>query len=205
MYMSLSLNSLKASLGKITNLGYIERNINVGDNKITLRSLKPKEEIELQKIIADLSKNQEITTLEFVDVIRRETLSRAIIQINDIKLTDEDLIETGELLPNGVPVKINKIEAVATIIDEFPRLVLSKIFEEMNSLIEEAENRTNTILKVSQENIDAEIEVLESRIKHLKFTKESIALDTRVTNNSAVSAALNQKEPSFSEKLRNIE
>lgn len=203
--MSLSLNTLKASLNKITNLGYIERVITVGDNKITLRSLKPKEEIELQKIISDLSKNTEVSTLEFVDIIRRETLSRSIIEINDIKLNDNDLVETGEYLPNGLPVKINKIEAVSTIIDEFPRLVLSKIFEEMNSLVEEAENRTNTILKVSQENIDAEIEVLENRIKHLKFTKESIVLDTKVTNNSAVSAVVSQKEPSFSEKLRNIE
>jgi len=184
--MTISLNQLKSAMNKITNAGYQEKIVSLGENSITIKTLTPKEESELQKIISDLSRQEDVTTLEFVDEVRKETLSRAIIQINNIDLRNIDKVETGEILENGIPVSIPRQEAVAIMIEDLPRILLGKVFEEMSKLTEEVEEKTNKLLKPDSVNLDVEIDSLEKRIHQLKMQKESQKLDENVaksTNN----------------------
>lgn len=194
MYMSISLNQLKSAMNKITLAGYLERKVTLGENTLIIRTLTPKEESELQKIISDLSREENMTTLEFVDLVRKETLSRAIIQIDDLDLRNVDMIETDEVLANGVKVKVSRQQAISEMIEFLPRLLLSKVFEEMSRLTEEVEERTNKILKIDIVDIDAEIEVLEKRIKQLEFQKQTRKIDQATVKNTANALSLSGDE-----------
>jgi hypothetical protein len=202
--MSISLNQLKSAMNKITNAGYQEKTVNLGENSITIKTLTPKEESELQKVMSDLSRQEDVTTLEFVDQVRKETLSRAIIQINNIDLRNVDKVETGEILENGTPVSIPRQEAVAIMVEELPRVLLGKVFEEMSKLTEEVEERTNKLLKPDSVNLDVEIDSLEKRIQQLKMQKESQKLDENVAKST--SNLLKVKgEDSLSGQLKKVE
>jgi len=192
--MSISLNQLKSAMNKITLAGYLERKVTLGENTLIIRTLTPKEESELQKIISDLSREENMTTLEFVDLVRKETLSRAIIQIDDLDLRNVDMIETDEVLANGVKVKVSRQQAISEMIEFLPRLLLSKVFEEMSRLTEEVEERTNKILKIDIVDIDAEIEVLEKRIKQLEFQKQTRKIDQATVKNTANALSLSGDE-----------
>lgn len=182
--MSISLNQLKSVMNKITKVGYLEKAITLSDNTIVIKSLTPKEESELQRVISDLTKEEEITTLEFVDRVRKETLSRAIIQVNDLNLRDIEMIETDDILPNGLKVSISRQEAVSIMIEDLPRVLLGKVFEEMSKLTEEVEENTNKILNTPSSDVKAEIEILEKRIASLKFQEQSKILDESAAKNT---------------------
>lgn len=182
--MSISLNQLKSVMNKITQVGYLEKVITLSENTIVIKSLTPKEESELQRVISDLTKEEEITTLEFVDRVRKETLSRAIIQVNDLNLRDIEMVETDDVLPNGLKVSISRQEAVSLMIEDLPRVLLGKVFEEMSKLTEEVEEKTNKILNTSAMDVKAEIEILERRLSQLKFQEQSKILDGSAAKNT---------------------
>ena len=204
MYMSISLNQLKSAMNKITQDGYLERKVSLGENTLIIRTLTPKEESELQKIISDLSRDETMTTLEFVDVVRKETLSRAIVQIDDLDMRNIDMVETDEVLPNGVKVKVSRQQAISEMIEFLPRLLLSKVFEEMSRLTEEVEERTNKLLKIDVVDIDAEIEILEKRIKQLEFQKETRKLDQATVKNTSNALAIKGDE-TLAEQLKKVD
>jgi hypothetical protein len=202
--MSISLNQLKSAMNKITQAGYLERKVSLGENTLIIRTLTPKEESELQKIISDLSRDETMTTLEFVDVVRKETLSRAIVQIDDLDMRNIDMVETDEVLPNGVKVKVSRQQAISEMIEFLPRLLLSKVFEEMSRLTEEVEERTNKLLKIDVVDIDAEIEILEKRIKQLEFQKETRKLDQATVKNTSNALAIKGDE-TLAEQLKKVD
>jgi hypothetical protein len=202
--MSISLNQLKSAMNKITNAGYQEKTVTLGENSITIKTLTPREESELQKVMSELSRSEDVTTLEFVDEVRKETLSRAIIQINDLDLRNIDKIETGEVLPNGTPVSIPRQEAIAIMVEELPRVLLGKVFEEMSKLTEEVEEKTNKLLKPDSINLDVEIDSLEKRIQQLKLQKESQKLDENVAK-STNNILKVKGDDSLSDQLKKVE
>ena len=204
MYMTISLNQLKSAMNKIKDAGYQEKKMTLGENTIVIKTLTPREESELQKIIADLSRESDITTLEFVDQVRKETLSRAIIQINDLDLRNTDMVETGEVLENGVKVSIPRQEAVNLMIEDLPRLVLAKIFEHMSKLTEEVEEKTNKLLTTDVLDIDAEIETLQKRIKQLEFQKQTRKLDAATNQNTSNALAITG-DKTLGEQLKEVE
>jgi len=202
--MSISLNQLKSAMNKITQAGYLERKVTLGENTLIIRTLTPREESELQKIISDLSRDENMTTLEFVDLVRKETLSRAIVQIDDLDMRNVDMIETDEVLDNGVKVKVSRQQAISEMIEFLPRLLLSKVFEEMSRLTEEVEERTNKLLKIDVVDIDAEIENLEKRIKQLEFQKETRKLDQATVKNTSNALSITGDE-TLAEQLKKVD
>jgi hypothetical protein len=202
--MSISLNQLKSAMNKITQAGYLERKVTLGENTLIIRTLTPREESELQKIISDLSRDENMTTLEFVDLVRKETLSRAIVQIDDLDMRNVDMIETDEVLANGVKVKVSRQQAISEMIEFLPRLLLSKVFEEMSRLTEEVEERTNKLLKIDVVDIDAEIENLEKRIKQLEFQKETRKLDQATVKNTSNALSITGDE-TLAEQLKKVD
>lgn len=191
-------------MNKITQAGYLERKVTLGENTLIIRTLTPREESELQKIISDLSRDENMTTLEFVDLVRKETLSRAIVQIDDLDMRNVDMIETDEVLANGVKVKVSRQQAISEMIEFLPRLLLSKVFEEMSRLTEEVEERTNKLLKIDVVDIDAEIENLEKRIKQLEFQKETRKLDQATVKNTSNALSITGDE-TLAEQLKKVD
>jgi hypothetical protein len=165
--MTINFAQLKELMSPLEGLCKLEKTVELGGVRVTLKSLTPLEETEVQKLLPDVS-GSPAAALEFADVFRKETLARAIVAINGVDLRDQEHVETSETLANGKHIKMSRIEAVSQLIDDWSRPVISKLYEHYIVLTEEIEKNMDESLKLNVESTEAEIENLEGRVEALK-------------------------------------
>ena len=164
--MTLNLAQLKELMSPLTKLCKKEKEIELSGNKVVLKYLNPKEELEVQKMLPNIN-DEEVTAVEFADIFRRETLCRAIVQVGDMDLRDLKQVETGDTLSDGMPIKISKEEAVVGIMSVWSRQVINKLFEQYGVLSEEIEQDMDDSLRMNVEDKEIEKENLQERIENL--------------------------------------
>ena len=174
----MNLSQLKKAFEPISQIGHLRRDVEVFGLSITLRTLTVKEDAEVQRTLSVLREEEETTTVEYLDSFRKETLSRGIIKVGDLNL-EEEYVETGEVLDNGTPVKIKKIEALSDILDTFSRAVLGELFTLLTDLTTEAEEEVKK-LSPTTKNVEEEVEELKSRITDLENFDNVISSDETV-------------------------
>lgn len=160
--MNLNLSELIQAMSPLSEMCKKERVVDLAGVSVTLKHLTPKEEIEVQRLLPDITENASFA-MEFADVFRRETLCRAIIKINNLDLKGVETVETEEKLSSGVTRKIPRQEAVLKIIEGWSRPVISKIFEEYTILSEEIDSDLDESLKLKTEDTKATSENLKKR------------------------------------------
>ena len=165
--MNINFQELEELLSPLTSMCKKEKQIEIGGVSVTLRSLTPVEENDVQKMLPDISDGA-YAAVEFADTFRKETLSRAIVQIGAMDLRDVSSVSTGQKLPSGVEQKISKEEAILKIISKWSRPVLSKVFEEFTFLNEEIEAEMDDSLKLNTEDTDAISQNLKERSEKIK-------------------------------------
>jgi hypothetical protein len=172
----IDMKALESSLQGILNIGVGEATFEINGVKMTIRVLKPHEELDVQKTAYDVIRNSKesdaITTMEYLDKFRLNTLATAIVEINDQSFRDVALIETGETLPNGKKVQIPKVDALKKVLASFNRTILVAIFKKYTELVEKTEIESEKYVEIDVEELDSEIERLQSRIEELKKSKE---------------------------------
>lgn len=82
----ISLKDIEFASKELLKIGHNEKEVKIGDLSIVLRTLTPIEEADVQKHISADKTEDEITTLEFVDMFRMHSLARAIVEINGVNL-----------------------------------------------------------------------------------------------------------------------
>lgn len=162
------LDTLKDVFKPLADASHREKTVEVMGVSVTLRTLTPKEEIEVQKHLPDLNNaEEEVTPLEFVDAFRIETLARSIIQIGDKDLRGLLYLETEETTDSGLSVKVTKVEGVRELLLGWSRLILTKLFDGFTSLIEETEEQLTKSLGIEPSPLEAQKNVLEGRLEDL--------------------------------------
>jgi hypothetical protein len=162
----LNLAQLNRLLEPLSNIGKGEKVVDVAGVSVTIRNLTPLEESEVQKALPKME-GDEATPLDFVDVFRRETLARSIVQVGDLDLRGLEYVETGETLPNGKPIKVSKTEALMRMISTWSRPVFTKLFEQYGLLLEEVEKNLDSSLIVSPTDLEEEKKNLEARVEEI--------------------------------------
>lgn len=153
----LSLKDIEFATKELVKIGHSEKEVKIGDLSVVLRTLTPIEEAEIQRISTGMdNKDDEVTTLEFVDLFRLTSLAYAIVEINGVNLRGQEYVETDELLPNGVKVKKKRTEVMSSILYKLSRTVLGVLFEGYVTLNKEAETEARKIIPESE--IDNAIE-----------------------------------------------
>lgn len=143
----LSLKDIEFATKELVKIGHSEREVKIGDFSIVLRTLTPIEESEIQRISTGLdNKEDEVTTLEFVDLFRLTSLAYSIVEINGVNLRGQEFVETDELLPNGVKVKKKKTEVMTDILYKLSRTMLGVLFEGYVALNKQAEEEARKII-----------------------------------------------------------
>lgn len=181
--MQIDFSELEELLSPLTAMCKKEKTIDLGGVSVTLRPLTPTEETEVQKMLPDIN-NEAYAAVEFADVFRKETLSRAIVQINAMDLRGVKLVSTGQTLPSGVEQKITKEEAILKILSQWSRPVLSKVFEEFTFLNEEIEAEMDSSLKLNTEDTDAISENLKERSEKIKQADTLASVSEKSSNES---------------------
>jgi hypothetical protein len=179
----MNLSQLKEAFSPLSEIGNLQKEVDIFGVKITLKTLSPREEAEVQRAISLLRDDEDetgLSTVEYLDVFRKETLARAIIKIGESSL-DSDYIETGEVLENGTPVKVKKTEALLEILESFSRPVITEAFNVLGVISEEAEKQTES-LRPQNENLADKKKELQSRIEEIEKVEAGEEVDQVITN-----------------------
>lgn len=185
----MQLSQLQKAFEPLTKLSRAEAKVEVAGVDVYLRLLSPDEELECQQesqshisdldgedVVEDIARTKAI---QFLDAFRMGVLSRAIVQIGDNDLREVSVIETGDFLDNGVPVKVTKVQAVRTILEGFPRSIQVRLMQEFHILTESVSQVVEKAIVGEFSSSEAEIKDLESRIEEIKSSEsvKSGALD----------------------------
>jgi hypothetical protein len=179
----MNLSQLKEAFSPLSEIGNLQKEVDIFGVKITLKTLSPREEAEVQRAISLLRDDEDetgLSTVEYLDVFRKETLARAIIKIGESSL-DSDYIETGEVLENGTPVKVKKTEALLEILESFSRPVITEAFNVLGVISEEAEKQAES-LRPQNENLADKKKELQSRIEEIEKVEAGEEVDQVITN-----------------------
>lgn len=174
----MNLSDLKQAFKPLIEISHKEKEIEVHGIKITLRTITPSEENEIQKSLPSLEEEGS-TPLEFVDSFRKEALSRSIIKVQDLDLRNLEYVETGEKLENGVPVKVKKEDAVMSMLEEWSRPLIAFVFQSFSELLEELEKDLEGTVQPNNKILEAEKEILESRVSEMEKVIELNSYDDR--------------------------
>ena len=160
----ITLKDLESAFAPLSEIGHKEKVFDLFGMKIALSTLTPSQESAVQRAVSDSQEDTDALALEFVDKFRSETLSRCIAQINDFDLRSSHVL-TGEVLDNGVGVRITKEEAVFGIISSWSRAVISQVFNSYALLVEEVEKELDAKFDLKKLDVEDEKENLQNRLK----------------------------------------
>lgn len=195
------LNEIESAFDDLIKIGNLEKQVTIGNISLVLKTLTPADEIEIQKTISNF-RNDETLAVEFIDVFRKETLSRAIVEINGKNLRNLSFIETEEKLDNGVTIKITRQEAIFKMLDKLPKGILSHLFSEMTALTEQSEKQVESLLDIKEKDNLIEADILENRAKNLRETEIQKKNDEKTKQSLA--SLNNVKQPNFSDALKEV-
>lgn len=176
----INLQDLENAFSPITEIGREELTFEACGRSMTVRQVPSEEEVEvsryarvhLEQVAEDAPDSDKEAALQsFLDRFKIGILSYAIVEIDDMDLRDVDFIPTGEVLDNGVPVRITKFQAIEKIISGWPRNVLNSVYVMYGELSTRIELKAEKVIHFKHTDLDAEIERLETRLADLKKAK----------------------------------
>lgn len=195
------LSDLKKALKPLMDISHKEKTVDLMGIRITLRTLTPTQEVLIQKNLPDLN-NEESSPIEFVDIFRTETLAQAIVEIGDNDLRGLQYVLTGEQTESGVPVKIEKVEAVKELMTSWPRPVISLLFNEFTSLIEDLENEVATVIGTDPDLPEVEKEIGEKRAQDIN---KALEMQQVVNRQAEMNAQINViEDTNFSDAMKEV-
>jgi len=176
----LDISALEAAFARIGEIGKGEVDVEFDGVRVVLRALLPEEDVEVQKYArGDAEGGTE--NLLLIERYKRATIAYAVVQVGGLNLRGVTTIPTGEVLENGVPVKVPKVVAVRRIVETWSRQATSLVFQRYAELIRRIEDEANSKVQFDKSNVDAEIERLESRLVELRRVKAGEQLPKGIT------------------------
>jgi predicted GIY-YIG superfamily endonuclease len=195
------LNEIESAFNDLIQIGNLEKQVSIGNISLVLKTLTPSDEIEIQKVISSF-RNDDTLAVEFIDLFRKETLSRGIVEVNGKNLRNVSVVETDEKLDNGVSIKITKQEALYKMLDKMPKGILAHLFSEMTALTELSEKQVEKLLNIKEKDNLVEADILETRANNLR-QEDTIKKNEEKTKQS-LATLNNVKQPNFSDALKEI-
>jgi len=176
----LNLQALEQAFSSISAVGKGTIDCHFDGHVVTLSALLPSEEVAVQKFAA-VALEEEKGTLsantEFIDRFQIALLSFSISRLDHLDLRESEFIETGEMLPNGVAVKMPRHEAIRKLVMSWSRLVRQFLFRKYSELMERIDDESERIIKYEPIDLDAEIARVETRLEELKARKAEKAAE----------------------------
>ncbi|NBR67326.1 MAG: hypothetical protein EBT79_08665, partial [Actinobacteria bacterium] len=194
----LDIKALEAAFARIGEIGKGELKVDVDGVRVWMRSLTPEEDVAVQRYARGDGNIDEMDNITLIERFKRGTLGYAIVQVNDLDLRGVTSIPTGEVLDNGVHVKIPKPDAVRRITEGWSRHATTILFQQYAELVKRVEDDANAKVKFDGVRLDSEIERLESRLEDLRRMKaatvgtgttavvESVLASESVLNQTAI-------------------
>lgn len=172
----LDLNALTSAFAHIGALGKGETTIIVDGVSMSLRILHPFEDAEVQRYARGDDDDKTEENVVFIERYKHAVLARAIVQIGSLDLRDVTSIPTGDVLPSGVPIHVDKTKALLGIVSQWSRLATQAVFKQYADFQTRVEAETEARIQYSQDHLDAEVARLRNRLEELTF-RQSLQSD----------------------------
>lgn len=168
--MQINFKALEQALAPIAEIGQGELTFDAGGTPITLRVLRPWEEVEAQKYASTAleSADDNNAAVDYLDRFRLGCLSHAIVAVGSTDFRQVDYVETGDTTENGVPIKVQKHKAMRDLLSRWTRSAISGVFMKFNELVQKTEIEAERAIEYEPANIPAEIDRLHQRIEELR-------------------------------------
>lgn len=194
--MQIDFKALEQALAPIEEIGQGELTFDAAGTTVTLRVLRPAEELAVQRYASEAmtSEDDPTSAVDYLDRFRVSCLAHAVVAVGDMDFRDLVHVETGEVLANGTPIKIPKAKALQTLIDRWSRSLLLRAFRKYHELTSQVEQKAEKAVVFTPSDLDAEIERLESHLAELKAEKANEATKATEAFTSGMTAALREEE-----------
>ena len=170
--MQITFEALELAFKPIEEVGLGEIEFEVNGTTITLRRLLPEEDAEVQKFAAGAAKSEDdsktVNAMEFLERFKIGVLSHAVVAIGPMDLRNVAYIDTGEVLENGVTVKLPRVQALRKLFLKWSALVRVAMFRKYSDLLNRIEIKAEASFQFDPSDLDTEIKRLEERLEELK-------------------------------------
>ena len=171
--MQINFGALEEAFAPIAKIGQGESTFEAAGTTITLRVLRPEEEVAVQKYATvALEAEDDSAAVDYLDRFRVALLSYSIIGVGDQDFRDVDFVFTGETTESGAPIKVSKDKAMRDLISRWTRTGLQQVFVKFHELSRKADEAAEAAVQFEPSNIPAEIDRLKARIEELQREME---------------------------------
>lgn len=171
--MQIDFKALEQALAPIEAIGQGELTFEAGGTTITLRVLRPHEEIEAQKYASvAMDGDGDHVAIDYLDRFRFGCLSYAIVAVGSQDFRNVEYVTTGEALDNGTEIKVPKHKAMRQVLSRWTRAALSGVFAKFHELLMKTEQEAEAAIVYVPASIPSEIERLHQRIAELRGEME---------------------------------
>lgn len=167
--MQIDFKALEQAFAPIAEIGQGEHTFDVGGTSVTLRILRPADEVEAQKYASPALENEgSVAAVEYMDRFRIAVLSHAIVAVGRQDFRGVDYVTTGEKLENGTEIKVPKHKALRDLLTRWTRPALSGVFNKYHELVLKTEKAAEAAIVFEPADIPSEIERLQQRVQELR-------------------------------------
>jgi len=195
--VSIDLTTLKEALAPLAQVGKEEISFEVEGVTVHLCPLLPHEEVEVQRysslVLEDTQETEgkdaddsmsRAAALDYFDKFRIEVIAYAVVQVGSLDLRGVEMVETGEVLENGVKVRVKRHAAMRDLIqNNWSRSMITAVFSRYGDLVERLAMEADSLTGREPPDMDIEIQRVEKRLKELQEERDKRAKgDPNVTN-----------------------
>lgn len=158
MSKTLNIKQIESGLNHIRKLGHMEDTFKVLGHKITLRTIR-RSELEAanrycRPLFEEAQESEDTFTLtNWLQAVKRESLTYAVMAIDDIDFHGIEFVSTGKIDPEtGHEIRVQKHVFVRELLDEWEDAVLDVLFKKFQELTEAASNKAKEGVEFKEED-----------------------------------------------------
>jgi len=173
--MQIDFKALEQALAPIEEIGQGEVTFEAASTTITLRVLRPAEEVEAQRYAASVLKDDvegDHSAVDYLDRFRIACLSHSVVAIGDLDFRGLEYVETGDKLPNGSPIKVTKSKAMRTLLARWTRATLTVVYSKFSDLTTSSEVEAERLIEYTPSDLSAELDRLNKRVAEITAKME---------------------------------
>lgn len=166
----LDFKALEQALNTIGKLGNGEWTVEIDNIPVVLRL--PTADEDAACLVYAHADERSATPVQAGERYKRMLIACCIQAIGPLDLRGVTHVSTGEVLPNGVEVKISKIDAVRKILESWTSKTILLVVAKISELARRKDDELDKAIKFDLAEVDAEIKRLEARLKSLQEQKD---------------------------------
>jgi len=181
--MPIRLELVEKALARVESILQEEEKIFVGDLQMVVRPLRGEDEIALLEYASlafqEGSRPAKVATMDFLFRIHVMTIAAAVVQIGDQDLRSAE-IETGVILPSGLPQLRDRIDVIRDVIlQHWTKPLITRVFVAVTETVARLSSKAADRVRFEPMDLEAEIKRSEERLDELKKAREDKSAATK--------------------------